>query len=571
MAKDYAERHGLTLADEELADRGVSGYSGANMDDESALGAFVQAVHRGHVPRGSILLVEALDRLSRQAAWRASTLLGNLCLAGLTVVTLNDERTYSAEELDRDQFALFYAVVGFMRGHDESANKARRLRQKWEARRAAVARGERTTFTRICPAWLKHVEDMHGPGRHGFKLNPERAPVVAWLFQQTLAGVGRHTLAQQLNARGVAPWGKAGTVWRGSYIATVLRNRACVGDFVPEVNEKDPDTHKRRRKPLEPVPAYYPAAVDAETFQRVQSMLDNAGAPQRGRHAGAELVNVFGGLLRCAGCGGAAVTVSKGTNRHRGERAAVRHAVCERAKVGAARACAYRSVRLEALEAAFRAAVTDVILAAPAGSDSGALADELADATAAVRAAKLAVSDAADAYAAGRLVSLRERLRAAEATLSAAEAHEQETAARWQANAGPVLNMKLAQLAEAVAVVPWDRRAVNAALRQCFRAVVLDVGAEELRLEWAQGGGVAVVGYGEAAEELARKRGRRRGRKLAEPSEELEEKAARARAEAVPGLPWQPTDDTATRRGLAAVAVPQRVRDLGDGLTCADY
>lgn len=526
LATAYAAKHGLELADHrELADRGVSGYSGANLAPEAALGAFVAAVHSGHIERGSILLVESLDRLSRQSAYRAQHALSSIILAGITVVTLNDERVYNDEELGRDPLALLYAVVGFMRGHDESATKARRLREVWGEKRRKAASGEGHLTSR-CPAWLRWDAEARA-----FIELPERSAVVRRIFADTLAGVGRHTIAQRLNAEGVASFGSS-AFWRGTYIATVLRNSACMGELVPETHTRS-ETGKRVRTKADAVADYFPAVVTVETFQRVQSMLTKRGergavAPQRGRHVGTPIVNIFGGLMRCARCGAAVVVVNKGTNRARGQRVAVRSVVCERARTGGA--CSYASVRLDDLEAAFRSEITEIILAAPAGSkDGGAINAELATAEEAVNAAALAVDLAADAYTGTRSIALRERLRNAEDALDAAKRTRASVAERWAANAGPVLNMKVDQLAAAVSVIPFDKGAVNAALRQCFRAVVVDTDAETITLEWSQGG-AAAIDYSAVADGEARERMDGRRRRAAE-------RVASAKAGAIESAP----------------------------------
>src|SRR4028119_1217108 len=71
MAQEYAAKHGLTL-DEELTyqDLGVSAFRGKNAED-GKLSEFLDAVRFGKVEPGSYLLVESLDRISRQAAWLA--------------------------------------------------------------------------------------------------------------------------------------------------------------------------------------------------------------------------------------------------------------------------------------------------------------------------------------------------------------------------------------------------------------------------------------------------------------------------------------------------------------------
>ncbi len=43
----------------------MSGYTGANIETGS-FGRFLEAVRNGEIPKGSYLLVESLDRLSRR-------------------------------------------------------------------------------------------------------------------------------------------------------------------------------------------------------------------------------------------------------------------------------------------------------------------------------------------------------------------------------------------------------------------------------------------------------------------------------------------------------------------------
>jgi DNA invertase Pin-like site-specific DNA recombinase len=76
LARDYAARFGLEL-DESLSfkDVGVSAFRGRN-SETGQLAVFQEAVSSGLVPEGSFLLVESLDRISRQAARKALRVLG---------------------------------------------------------------------------------------------------------------------------------------------------------------------------------------------------------------------------------------------------------------------------------------------------------------------------------------------------------------------------------------------------------------------------------------------------------------------------------------------------------------
>lgn len=101
-AVDYAARKELDLDDTlNLHDLGKSAYRSANLTT-GRLGDFLEAVIAGEVPRGSFLLVESLDRLSRANAFDAQITLSSIISRGITVVSLIDEREYSLEAVERD-------------------------------------------------------------------------------------------------------------------------------------------------------------------------------------------------------------------------------------------------------------------------------------------------------------------------------------------------------------------------------------------------------------------------------------------------------------------------------------
>jgi DNA invertase Pin-like site-specific DNA recombinase len=160
MAQAWADREGITLDTElKLTDEGVSAYTGANRD-VGALGAFLEAVREGRVPQGSWLLVENLDRLSREPAWDASYTMQGIIRAGVTVVDLSDNgRQYNMETL-RSQEGLYHLMamlLSFARGNQESAQKARRVGEAYAHKRKVFASDQNITkpYTRRLPAWIR--------------------------------------------------------------------------------------------------------------------------------------------------------------------------------------------------------------------------------------------------------------------------------------------------------------------------------------------------------------------------------------------------------------------------------
>ena len=98
LRDEWCRRTGVRLDTSlTLRDGGVSGYHGTHREnpDRHGLAAFLEAVRTGRVPRGSYLVAEFLDRLSREHIQPALTLLLSLLLAGIRIVQLLPvEQTY---------------------------------------------------------------------------------------------------------------------------------------------------------------------------------------------------------------------------------------------------------------------------------------------------------------------------------------------------------------------------------------------------------------------------------------------------------------------------------------------
>ena len=103
-----------------MQDLGLSAYDGTNVE-KGALGAFLQAIKDGAIPRDSYLLIESLDRLSREDPQDAQELFRKIIKAGITIVTLADKMEYSSKTLRKDPFKLLMSILIMIRAHEESS------------------------------------------------------------------------------------------------------------------------------------------------------------------------------------------------------------------------------------------------------------------------------------------------------------------------------------------------------------------------------------------------------------------------------------------------------------------
>lgn len=469
LAVEYAARKGLTLDDKlTFHDLGVSAYRGTN-SETGRLGDFLEAVRAGLVPRGSFLLVESLDRISRQAARKALRVLESICEEDITVVTLSDNREYTRDLLDNDPMALIMSILVFVRSNEESAMKSRRLRSVWLNKQT---KAPEKALTANGPKWLRLRPDKT------WEVLPERAEVVLRVFGWASEGRGIMWIARELNLQGVPVWTR-GTQWHHSYVNRMLRNPAAAGIYVPHTTEFVGKS--RTRKPrLTPVPGYYPAVVGEELFQRVQALKLGTSNAFRGTGGTAgEMQNLFSGLLECARCRGSVVMVHKGGYNKR-------RIVCAKAKAGAG--CAYAAVIYSDVEHAFLAAAPRLVQEAPeVGTDIHATELHRVLQTS-LDAATEHMLKVRDAFVDTRSPSLAEALREAEIDVGERRVALQESQARLDAARSPVVQRRLEEAGRALEVTPVDRRALNAHLRLVFERVVVDVDGRVLRCLWRHGG-----------------------------------------------------------------------------------
>ncbi len=269
-ATKYAHTNSLVLDPSTYRDLGVSAFRSKNV--AGALGAFIEAVDAGRIVKGSYLLVESLDRLSRDTVDVALELFLGITRRGIVIVTLMDGKVYSQATIKANWTDLIVAMAIMARANEESATKANRAHDAINRR---ADRGEIPT-TRL-PTWLKFASD-----RKSAKFIPDRAAIIKRIFDMAIKGVGSRGIARALNAEKVPVLFYA-KEWRQSAVSTVLRNPAAYGVF------------KGKEGVL-------PGVVTKEKFARAQNVID-ARKLFKGIASSPNPNNIFAGLSRCGHCG----------------------------------------------------------------------------------------------------------------------------------------------------------------------------------------------------------------------------------------------------------------------------
>lgn len=335
-AIEYADKHDLELvkdSDFAFLDAGVSAYRGSNVNRvTSSLGRFYDYVKEGKIAPGSFLLVESLDRLSREQVTEALPRFLDLLNSGIIVVTFGDGTVYkkSAETMQ-----LVMSIFHMSRAHSESSVKGQRVSDAWQQKQA-LARSEGLPLGAACPQWLSF------DGK-AYRVIAERASVVKRVFELTVQGYGQRAIVKLFNIEGLPVFGtekrnKSG-LWGSSSIAKILANRSVLGEYQPNVCIEG-----QRRVSGEPIKGFYPAVIDDELYY---AALDG----RRSRNVSkvtktSSNFNVWAKIAVCAYCKSPMHLVNKG-KPPKGQK----YLRCSKAAKGA---CTNRSVRLDGSEIVFK-------------------------------------------------------------------------------------------------------------------------------------------------------------------------------------------------------------------------
>lgn len=476
-AERFAAQHGLELDDTlRLEDRGISAFRAKNVR-QGALGQFLAAIDDGEVEPGSFLLVENLDRVSRADPWEALPVFQQVINAGVTIVTLQDGRTWSRDELRENPFRIFESLMVMIRANEESRTKSRRLCASWAGKRAKAAE---KPLTARAPAWLTLGEDGT------WNVIQDRAEVVQRIYRDAAAGKGQHSIAETLNREGVPTFGVSAG-WHRSYIKKILENDAVVGIMVPHrVEHVD---GKKRRVPLDPIKDYFPKIISEEAWEAVRS-LQGMRQPTQKKGAGyrGDVKFMLAGLARCPLCGGSMTRVMKG------KKSAGPVLVCSNAKRGLG--CQYRAVRLSNIETAM---VENVSLWTDAPVGDADLDALVAEAEQRAEIIGDQIAHVLEMIAAGiKSPSLKSKLVELEGLREVAEEDARAVAEKARAASPDGLQKRITGLLRAIEALRSAGEdgecagEVNTHLRRLVDGVVVDYTQGRLVFRWKQGGETGV-------------------------------------------------------------------------------
>lgn len=329
LAKDYCP---TLIEDKEhiFFDSGKSAFRGEQLEAGGELKRFYDAVKAGDVPKGSTLLVEDLDRLSRAGMWKASDKLRELTENGVAVFTLRDRKLY--EGVLKVSDALMSLIKQDL-ANEESVKKSSRVAASYIKRYDKARAGIKVKV--LLPSWLQWT----GPTTQ-YSVKEAEADTVREIFALAAAGHSYAMIAKDLNVRGIKPFRnkkKEDALWITASIYALIKYQAVLGTYAP-------------RDGGEPIEGYFPAIVDKAVFDAA-----NGARSERKRDkitSSADWrVNVWAKVALCGLCQRSLHSLPKGKAKHV-------YLVCS-GKIGGD--CDAQNIRQDRSELAFREVLLNVV------------------------------------------------------------------------------------------------------------------------------------------------------------------------------------------------------------------
>lgn len=288
----FCQRNGLIPNADPVVDRGLSAFHGRHRS-KGALGTFIAAAEAGQIPPGSVLVVEDLDRFSRETASHAEELLLALFKQELALGIVRDEVVVDRARYDADLGLQVMLLTRRDAAHDYSRKLSGRISDVWqrrhrdwiEHRKPYLGRGSRPEWLTDDGSSFVEIEKMVELVQRMFKLCVED-------------NMGGTQIAERLNAEGYKP--ARSDAYGPTRILRILHDRRVLGEKQWPDGTISPD--------------YFPRIIDQALWDACQKAIDERH-DNKGRHGRGEVIaNLFQGGTFCA-CG-RALYLQTARNRH---------------------------------------------------------------------------------------------------------------------------------------------------------------------------------------------------------------------------------------------------------------
>ncbi len=276
IAEAYAKKVGGVYQKKSFNDMGVSGWSGKKRD---GLELMLEMAESGTIEKGSHIVIEAIDRLSREKHSTVQKLLYRIIDTGVCLYISSDEMLLNEVTINDIESVLLLAVKITL-AHSESEQKSKRIKSAKLAKKKAGLDGKATR--RAVPFWLTFNEETQK-----YECN-DKLFIAEKIIELRQKGLGETKIAQRLNELEMKP--PRAAKWSGISTALVYKSPALYGAW----QTKEKIDGKYVNSDL--IENQYPALITYQDFLLMNPVTNTV----KGKDS---KMNAFKGLLKCAKCG----------------------------------------------------------------------------------------------------------------------------------------------------------------------------------------------------------------------------------------------------------------------------
>ncbi len=254
-----------------------------------------------------ILLLEGLDRLTRNLG-EQEKIVDRLEFMGIRIVGVSD----GYDTLDESS--------KMHRGMRGIINGMQLVDIKKKTHRGMEGQFGRGYATGAAPYGYINVKVNGGSEIH---IDPEKAKVVRWIFDQYVSGKSHRKIAAELNERGI-PSPRNGKGWGVSAIygnpqkgSGILNNRLYNGEYIWNKSKwvTNPDTGDRKRFDRPQDEWLFSSREDLrivspEVWDAARTRFEKLRVKGGTKGRGGKMKSLLGGLISCGECGGSVISIN---------------------------------------------------------------------------------------------------------------------------------------------------------------------------------------------------------------------------------------------------------------------
>lgn len=277
---------GLPIA-EIIYDRGKSAFRGDNARS-GRLKELLDRIEYGAIGRGDYLVVESIDRITRQRLVDGVELLQGILKKGVNIYTTTDQKTYSYNDPSRDFENLLMISVIAKRANEESELKSKRLNASWRTRREKAKAGEIIIKKgNSIPFGLRVINGE-------FVIHDEEQKEVQRLFELLLI-YGLNTVIKKINENSIK-------IWNNGTVNKIIKSRSVVGCL--STHRVDYISGKPRKIHTGYIDNYYPKIISSALFHQALAKMKERKSKSYNGVRSSQDFNIFQHQIYCAKCQG---------------------------------------------------------------------------------------------------------------------------------------------------------------------------------------------------------------------------------------------------------------------------